>query len=161
MARQPEPAPRPSRITIPDRCHPIAKIVFAEMQRQSITYDELEHRSGVLRSTFKAWRTDNRPGLDSAEAALGALGWALVPVPALEHVQADVRDGLKVLAEQWKGVNPTLHQLMATVARAPVVQVQPEGAAVAANTTLNRKARRAQKAMGLPDQAALFEEEAA
>ena len=63
--RQPPKPPRQSRITIPERCHPLAKIVFVEMQRQGVTYDELEWRSGVLRSTFKAWRTHNRPGLES------------------------------------------------------------------------------------------------
>ncbi len=72
---------RPSRITIPERCDPRAKVVFAEMRRQGVTYDELEHRAGVLRSTFKAWRTNNKPGLDTLDAALGALGWSLLPVP--------------------------------------------------------------------------------
>ena len=83
MARNAPPPARRSKITIPERCHPLAKIVFAEMQRQNVTYDELEWRSGVLRSTFKAWRTHNRPGLESIEAALGALGWSVLPVPAM------------------------------------------------------------------------------
>lgn len=68
---------RKSKVTVPEQCDPRAKIVFAEMRRQAVTYDELEWRSGVLRSTFKAWRTNNKPGLDTVEAALGALGWDL------------------------------------------------------------------------------------
>lgn len=91
---------RRSKITIPQRCHPLAKIVFAEMQRQRVTYDELEWRSGVLRSTFKAWRTHNRPGLESVEAALGALGWHVLPVPKPETLPAELRSDLEALAEK-------------------------------------------------------------
>jgi len=40
---------RPSKVTVPERTHPLAKAVFAEMRRQGVTYDELEWRSGVLR----------------------------------------------------------------------------------------------------------------
>jgi hypothetical protein len=89
---------RPSKITIPDRCHPLAKTVFAEMARQRVTYDSLEWTSGVLRSTFKAWRTHNRPGLESIEAALGALGWVVTVSPAEQTIPADLRTDLKALA---------------------------------------------------------------
>jgi transcriptional regulator with XRE-family HTH domain len=90
---------RPSKITIPDRCHPMAKVVFAEMKRQGVTYDELEHRSGVLRSTFKAWRTNNRPGLDTIEAALGALGWSVLPVPK-PLLSAELSADLRAVADR-------------------------------------------------------------
>jgi hypothetical protein len=75
-------------------------MIFAEMKRQRITYDELEHRSGVLRSTFKAWRTNNRPGLDTIEAALGSLGWSLLPVPGPRAIPAAVRADLEAVAEK-------------------------------------------------------------
>lgn len=81
---------RVSKITIPERCHPFAGRVFAEMKRQGVTYDELHERSGVLKSTFKAWRTNNQPGLDTIEAALAALGFRLEVVP-IEPEEA--RDG--------------------------------------------------------------------
>lgn len=88
-----------SRIQIPERCHPLAKMVFAEMRRQGVTYDELEWRSGVLRSTFKAWRTHNKPGLESIEAALGALGWSVLPVPIADRVLPDsLRADLQAVA---------------------------------------------------------------
>ena len=98
----------------------MAKIVFAEMRRQGVTYDELEARSGTLRSTIKAWRAQNRPNLETIEAALGALGWAVVPVPRMEHLPPEVQTGLDKLAERWGDKNALLCQLLATVCRAPI-----------------------------------------
>lgn len=91
----------PSRIQIPVHCHPLAAFVFAEMKRQNVRYDELEWRAGVLRSTFKAWRTNNRPGLDTIEAALGALGWTVQPVPAKpEMLPPELRADLEAVADR-------------------------------------------------------------
>ncbi len=115
MARTPTPPPRPSRITVPKRCHAAVKVIFAEMCRQRFTYDELEFRSGVLKSTFKAWRTNNRPGLETVEAALGALGWAFLPVPTLSQLPPNIRQGLESLAAEWGDVNPLLCELLARV----------------------------------------------
>jgi hypothetical protein len=159
MARKPAPPKRVSRITIPTRCNPLAKLIFAEMQRQSVTYDELEYRSGVLRSTFKAWRGDNRPGLDTIEATLGALGWLLLPVPVFEQVPEDIRADLMAIADRWQGINPTLCQLLATVSTVPILH--PSGAP-GERPTPNRKARRrARRLWSHPDQTALFDDVAA
>ena len=65
-----------------------------------VTYDSLEWRAGVLRSTFKAWRTNNRPGLDTIEAALGALGWELMPTPKADRLDPAVRADLEAVAEK-------------------------------------------------------------
>src|SRR6478736_6465849 len=92
------PIGRSSKITIPERAHPLAKAVFAEMKRQCVTYDELEWRSGVLRTTFKAWRKNNRCGLDTIEAALGVLGWHVLPVPKPETLPHELRVDLEALA---------------------------------------------------------------
>lgn len=89
-----------SKITIPERCHPLAKLVFSEMRRTCVTYDELEWRSGVLRSTFKAWRTHNRPGLESIEAALGALGWQVTVAPDIRILPPALRADLLELASK-------------------------------------------------------------
>jgi transcriptional regulator with XRE-family HTH domain len=110
---------RPSKISIPDRCHPMAKVVFSLMKNQGVTYDELEHRSGVLRSTFKAWRTNNRPGLDTIEAALGALGWAVLPVPNSSTLPADLRADLEAVAEKHAIALPCLEFISASVGRRP------------------------------------------
>lgn len=92
---------RKSKIKVPVRpCHPMARLVFAEMKRQGVTYDALEWSAGVLRSTFKAWRTNNRPGLDTIEAALGALGWDVLPVPKPDRLDPAVRADLEAVAEK-------------------------------------------------------------
>lgn len=152
MARKPPPQPRQSRVTVPNAAHPAAKIVFAEMNRQGITYDELEHVSGVLRTTIKAWRTNNRPGLDTMEAVLGALGWAYLPVPRHEHLPPKVQAGLEELAQQWEGESPLICQLLATVCKVPIASA---ATAEPVASKPNRRARR--RAVAHPDQSLLFE----
>jgi hypothetical protein len=112
---------RPSRISIPARANPLAKLVFAEMARQSVTYLEMEHRAGILVSTVKAWRSDNSPGLLSIEACLGALGWALVPVPRMERIPEKIRAGLDALNAEWERDEPLLHHLLASACLAPII----------------------------------------
>lgn len=115
---------RPSKITIPKRCHPAAKILFSEMKRRGVTYDELEWKSGVLKSTFKAWRTNNAPGLDTLSAALGALGWEFLPCPPIDALAPEVREGIARLAEDH-GVDEdaVLTALLREVARRPLQTV--------------------------------------
>ncbi len=86
---------RPSTIAIPKGVSPIVKLVFAEMARQRVTYDEVAAGSGVLRSTLKAWRHKNRPSLDALEAVLGFLGWDFVPVPREKRLPAEVLQALR------------------------------------------------------------------
>lgn len=117
----PAPSPRPSRITIPSHCHPAAKIVFAEMARQRVNYDELEHRSGVLKSSLKAWRTKNSPGLDTLAAALGALGWEFLPVPPPDALHPEVRERLVALADEFGlDEDAVLTQYVREVAQRPL-----------------------------------------
>lgn len=142
MRRAPEPPPRPSKITIPDHCHPMAKVVFALMKNQGVTYDELEHRSGVLRSTFKAWRTNNRPGLDTIEAALGSLGYAVLPVPRASVLPDPIREKVESLAEEWGEIDPLLTSLLATVCRTAVVTSQVGPVAVVATIVQRRRKSR-------------------
>lgn len=120
---------RPSKITIPLHAHPAAKIVFTEMRRQNITYDELEHASGVLKSTFKAWRTHNAPSLESIQACLGALGWEFLPVPRLENFPPEARVLLDQAAELWKREDSLVCQFISTVAAAPTADPELKEAA--------------------------------
>jgi hypothetical protein len=134
----------------------MAKIVFAEMRRQGVTYDELEWRAGVLQSTVKAWRGQNRPNLESLEAALGALGWAVVPVPRLEHLPPDVQAGLDKLAEKWGDKNALLCQLLATVCRVPLATRAPAAIGGVAERR-PEPPKSAKRSRVLPGQASLFE----
>jgi hypothetical protein len=107
---------RLSKITIPAVAHPLAKAVFAEMKRQAVTYYELEFKSGVLRPTFKAWRTNTRPGLETIEAALGALGWHVLPVPRAETLPEGLRANLEAVAAKHCTAFPALEFIAAAAA---------------------------------------------
>ncbi|MGX1098899.1 hypothetical protein [Amorphus sp. MBR-141] len=98
--RDPKPRTQPSKISIPQHVGPHVRLVFSEMKRQNITYDDAEYGSGVLRTTIKAWRKRSRPGLESIEAVLGYLGWDFVPLPREETLPQEVRDRLKPVAEE-------------------------------------------------------------
>jgi hypothetical protein len=119
MGRQITPrnasAKRESKITIPQRAHPLAKAVFAEMKRQRVSYLELEMRAGVLVSTFKAWRKNNCPGIPTVDAALGALGWHLLPVPKAETLPEQLRADLEAVAAKHCTSLPVL-EFIATAA---------------------------------------------
>ena len=96
-------APRrknPRTVTMPDRVGPHVKLVFGEMARQRITYDEVEDGSGVRRPTIKQWRRKNRPGLESLEAVLGFLGWDFVAVPSLRVLPPEIAGELVTLARK-------------------------------------------------------------
>lgn len=81
---------RISRITVPDHVQPIVKFVFAEMRRQGITYCKMAERSGLARETLTAWRTRNRPDLESLEAVLGVLGYHVGPLHRTEALRSSV-----------------------------------------------------------------------
>jgi len=153
---------RPSKITVPKRCHPAAKIVFAEMRRQGITYDELEFRSGVLKSTFKAWRTHNKPGLESVQAVLGALGWEFLPIPRMENVPPAVAELIRKAAETWSDEDAVLCEVIAEIATSPRVErarlLASSAPVVPFPATRRQPARR--KKTTHPDQTGLFSEAA-
>jgi hypothetical protein len=133
------PPKRPSKITVPEKANPLAKLVFSEMRAQSVTYADLEWKAGVLILTFKAWRSDNRPGLETIEAALGALGWSLVPVPRKERLPKPLQDALDVLADEWASQEPLLHHLLATCCKAPPAFSEEEPAPVITWPARSRK----------------------
>ena len=93
------PKRRKSTIQIPRHANPFARILFEEMSRQAITYDELAERSGVLRATAKAWRSKNAPGLAPLAACLAVVGMTFVAVPNVERLDPDLRRDLERLAE--------------------------------------------------------------
>lgn len=87
-------------VTMPERVSPHVKLVFAEMARLHITYDEVEEGSGVRRPTVKQWRRKNKPSLESLEAVLGFLGWDFVAVPRAKQLPPEVVAQLKPIAEK-------------------------------------------------------------
>lgn len=108
---------RESKITIPERCNPYARLVFALMKQQAVTYQELEFRSGVLTCSIKQWRKDNSPGLASIEAALGALGWWFVPTPQEDKIPDHIRAKIKAIAEEWTDFDEVLGRVVIGMCR--------------------------------------------
>lgn len=93
-------------VTMPERVGPHVKLVFAEMARLGVTYDEVEEGSGVRRASVKAWRKKNRPGLESVEAVLGFLGWDMVAVPRAKSLPPELLDELRPIAERLRLTMP-------------------------------------------------------
>lgn len=115
--RKPRPK-RPTKITIPLRAGPHVKLVFSEMKRQNVTYDEVEVGSGVLRTTLKAWRHKNKPGIETMEAALNFLGWDFVPIPRAKILPTALVEDLKPLAERHSAsLEATIAAFMSIAAR--------------------------------------------
>jgi hypothetical protein len=118
---KPEPGARKSNITIPTHAHPLAKLVFAEMNRQGKTYLDVEWESGVLVTTIKAWRTHSRPSIETIEACLGCLGWSLIPVPRMKRLPEQLQAELEEIAQCWKLEEPVLSELLAICCKAPSI----------------------------------------
>lgn len=97
---QKRPRASKRRVTIPEKVTPVIRLVFAEMRRRQIRYDDLEIAAGVRRATMKAWRKKNRPGLESLEAVLGCLGWSFTPTPANDALPTDIAADLAALSDK-------------------------------------------------------------
>lgn len=110
---------RVSKVTIPERCNPLARVVFGEMHAQGVTYFEMESRAGVLASTIKSWRNEKNPGLLALTAVYGALGLSLVPVPRLDMLPADLRANLDEIAAEFASSTQALGAVISAAAEWP------------------------------------------
>lgn len=61
-------------LKVPDRAHPLVKVLFEEMNRQKIGLTEMSDRSGYSTQCIKDWRTRYSPNIRSLEACFGVLG---------------------------------------------------------------------------------------
>ena len=109
--------PNRPRVSVPLHAHPHAKLIFALMGEHSVTYDELEYRSGVLRSTLKSYRNEKTPSLQSIEALLGSFGWTLVPVPPLESLPTAAREQLEEVGLHFRSDEETIGAVVDVLAR--------------------------------------------
>ncbi|WP_245309303.1 hypothetical protein [Bradyrhizobium retamae] len=142
---------------MPERVGPHVKLVFAEMARLHVTYDETEEGSGVRRASIKAWRRKNRPGLESLEAVLGFLGWDFVAVPRAKTLPDEVRAELEPIAAKLGLTMP-----QATLALVEIVTGIHERFPFLRDPTAMRpvrfKAQRKQRPIIHPDQHALLQD---
>jgi hypothetical protein len=83
------------------------------MKKHNKTYDALEFESGLLRSTIKAWRSQNILSLQSAEAALGSFGWTLVPCPPLRDLPDAVLDKAEEFGQAFRSDDEMLATIVA------------------------------------------------
>lgn len=115
--RNPRPkARRPTKVTVPERVSPFVKLLFSEMQRRNVIYDEVEEGSGVRRAALKAWRHKNRPNLDSIEAALGFMGFEFVPLPQARVLPEAIVAELRPIATRLGIAMPEAVRLTAEIA---------------------------------------------
>lgn len=84
LYRRPRPRRHRRSVTIPENVSAPVRLVFAEMARLAITYDELEESSGTRRATLKAWRRRTTPGLANIEACLNSMGLSFCVAPLLQ-----------------------------------------------------------------------------
>lgn len=154
MSRR-DPAPKPKRlsVTIPERAGPHVKLVFAEMQRQGFTYDELAWQSGVLRPTLKAWRLKNAPSLQNIEAALGVLGFDFVPIPREKAIPKEIAAELKPIAERLGLSMAATTQFLFEIVSGVHQRVE---AAPKPKAPLEQPAKRARRGFIHPDQESFF-----
>jgi len=94
MSNTVENSTRPSLVTVPENAHPLTRLMYQLMKNQAVTYDELEFRSGVLRTTMKSHRGGTIPLLRSIEALLGSFGWELIATPPLSSLSERVLERL-------------------------------------------------------------------
>lgn len=90
------------------------------MRQGRISYPEVAGLSGVLGRTIRSWRTTKNPGLESGAAVLGALGWALVPIPRHDRLPPAIAARLAALEAAWTGETSLLQYLIAGACGVPI-----------------------------------------
>jgi len=90
-----------SAISVPKSAHPLVRLLFMLMRKHGTRYDILQDASGVLRQTFRSWRTDKFPGIRALSATLGCYGYRLLPCPPLDDLPAHVRDQLEEIGQHF------------------------------------------------------------
>jgi len=68
---------RYTRVSIPERCHPLVRRLFIEMQKQRIGVLDMAERAGVNPNTLKDWRTRTIPRVADLEACFNVLGLSI------------------------------------------------------------------------------------
>ena len=109
----------------------------------------------MRRPTVKQWRNKNRPSLESLESVLSALGWAYVPVPALETLPPELAGELTALALKLGvsmpqtiaalidiGVEQKLLRMSAEEKRAVLAEREARNPRHAANDNVKRRRRK-------------------
>ena len=65
------------QLSIPEKAHPLVRLLFQEMNRQHIGVLDMSDRSGINKNTLQDWRTRTVPTVDNLEACFTVLGCKL------------------------------------------------------------------------------------
>ena len=77
------------KVSIPERCHPLVRILFDEMQKQRLGVVDMAKKSGVNKNTLKDWRIRTTPRIADLEACFNVLGLKLIPVSCEDKRYSD------------------------------------------------------------------------
>ncbi len=90
---EPLRTPRRRRRTVPTarRAHPHVRTLFALVDQHQMAISDLAAKPGLEAATIWQWARSNSPNLTSLEAALGVLGYRLVPTIANSGVANDAK----------------------------------------------------------------------
>lgn len=88
------------QITVPARALPAVRALYARMRDVGMTYDQLEVKSGVKKTTFKAWRGFNSVTPGNLQATLRAVGLFALPTPRPEILPAALLEELRAIGER-------------------------------------------------------------
>ncbi|RYH64467.1 MAG: hypothetical protein EON54_06530, partial [Alcaligenaceae bacterium] len=102
LYRRPQPTRYRRSVTMPVGVSPPVTLLFGEMRRLLLTYDEVQEASGTTRATMKAWRKKNAPSLEAIQACLNSVGYLFVPSPMLEIQPPDIAADIGALAAKMK-----------------------------------------------------------
>lgn len=102
LYRRPKPRRVRRAVTMPVGVSPPVSLLFSEMRRLGVTYDEVEESSGTRRATMKAWRKKNAPSLDTIQACLNSVGHLFITVPVLEVQPPEIAADMAALAAKMK-----------------------------------------------------------
>jgi hypothetical protein len=85
-------------VTTPKGATPIVRLVFGELARQAVRYQDCEDFSGVGRAAIKSWRRKSKPSWESLQSVLSALGFGFAPTPALQVLPPELAGEVTTLA---------------------------------------------------------------
>lgn len=121
MFRYPLPMTKPnipcSQITVPTRALPVVRALYARMRDVGMTYDQLQAKSGVKRSTSKAWRRHNSVTPGNLQATLRAVGLLAIPVPCAAVLPPDILAELHAIGERHGVPLPIAEFVMVAASR--------------------------------------------
>lgn len=93
--------------TMPTGVQPIVRLVFSELSRQGLHYQDIEDASGVGRVALKSWRCRTRPSWESLQSVLSVLGFGFVPTPVLQVLRPEMAGEITALAMKLGADIPT------------------------------------------------------